>query len=99
MGQPTLNKSQIIRGLAANRKLTQPQVEALVNDFLNVIALSLAEGDDVKLSGFGKFEVRERKPVVRKNPRTGESIYVDAKRSLGFVPSPVLKERVNRLRD
>lgn len=95
MPQPTLNKSAIIQGLAANRKLTHQQVESLVNDFLKVIALSLQDGENVKLSGFGLFEVRERKPVVRKNPRTGEEIHVEAKRTLGFKPSPVLKTKVN----
>lgn len=95
MPQPTLNKSEIIRGLAANRKLTHLQVESLVNDFLKVIALSLSDGENVKLSGFGLFEVRERKPVVRKNPKTGNEIHVDAKRTCGFKPSPVLKAKVN----
>jgi nucleoid DNA-binding protein len=110
MPSPTLNKSEIIRGLAANHKQdfvaafnkkrvtsvhVENIVEMLVNDFLRVIALSLADGEDVKLSGFGLFEVRERKPVTRRNPRTGEEIKVPAKVTLGFKPSPVLKEKVN----
>lgn len=95
MPQPTLNKSEIIRGLAANRKLTHKQVESLVNDFLRAIMLSLQDGTDVKLSGFGIFECRDRKPVTRKNPKTGDPIFVDAKVTVGFKPSPVLKTKVN----
>ncbi len=91
----SMNKSDLVKGLALKVNLPVPRVEEVVNAFLDVIGLSLACGEDVQLSGFGKFEVRERRAVTRRNPRTGDSIDVPAKTSMGFKPSPHLKERLN----
>lgn len=88
-------KSEMIKGLARKTKLTQVEVESVLDAFFDVVGLSLACGEDVKLSGFGKFEVRHRRAVKRANPKSGEMMEVPAKRSLGFKPSPNLKARLN----
>jgi nucleoid DNA-binding protein len=88
-------KSEMIKGLARKTGMTQAEVEKVLEAFFDVVGLSLACGEDVKLSGFGKFEVRHRQAMKRANPKSGEMIEVPAKRSLGFKPSPIMKARLN----
>lgn len=90
-----MNRSEIIRGLARESDLTQEQVDKLISRFLEVIANSLACDEDVLLSGFGKFESRHRNAVMRVNPKTREPVMVPSKRTVGFVPSPILKKAVS----
>jgi integration host factor subunit alpha len=56
---------------------------------------TLADGDKVKISGFGNFVVREKKERVGRNPQTGEPIPISARRVLTFKPSQVLKNILN----
>ncbi len=56
---------------------------------------TLAEGDKVKISGFGNFVVREKKQRIGRNPQTGEPIPISARRVLTFKPSQVLKNILN----
>lgn len=90
-----MNKSDLLRAVASKQNCTIRDAEKIIDAFLDVIALSLALEEDVSVRNFGKFEVRNRAEVVRKNPRTGEPIQVPAKKGVGFKPSPHLKERVN----
>lgn len=90
-----MNKSDLLRAVASKESCSVKEAEKIIDSFLEVVALSLALDEDVSVRNFGKFEVRHRDEVVRKNPRTGEPIQVPAKRGVGFKPSPHLKERVN----
>lgn len=89
-----------LTGLVVDRRaferLCRDVIDAVVVDTLEVVGLTLAAGEEVNLRGFGRFDPRDRKPVTRLNPATGEPIQVPAKRSVGFVPSPVLKNRLNQ---
>ncbi len=55
----------------------------------------LEEGDKIKISGFGNFVVREKKPRPGRNPQTGQEITIEARRVLTFKPSNVLKAALN----
>ncbi|NLY93240.1 MAG: integration host factor subunit alpha [Myxococcales bacterium] len=59
----------------------------------------LAQGEKIKLSGFGNFVVREKAARVGRNPQTGEEIVIAARRVLTFKPSQVLKEALNPHRE
>lgn len=59
----------------------------------------LAQGEKIKLSGFGNFVVREKAARVGRNPQTGEEIVIAARRVLTFKPSQVLKEALNPERE
>jgi integration host factor subunit alpha len=59
----------------------------------------LAEGEKIKLSGFGNFVVREKAARVGRNPQTGDEIVIAARRVLTFKPSQVLKEALNPERE
>ncbi|HTP64260.1 MAG TPA: integration host factor subunit alpha [Geobacteraceae bacterium] len=67
----------------------------LVESVLDIIKDALEAGEDVKIAGFGKFEVRLKFDRKGRNPQTGESIVIAGKRVLRFKSSPVLKGIIN----
>ena len=88
----SLNKSDIVEALAQDG---HPRPGAAVDRMLEVIAKALRLGESVSIRNFGKFEPRFRSAVIRRNPKTGIAINVPEKHSVGFVPAPALKERIN----
>ena len=70
----------------------QPGVERV----LELMATALEEGKQVKLSGFGVFQVREKRARMGRNPKTGEPAAIEPRRVIGFRASQVLKARVDR---
>ncbi|MES2907186.1 MAG: integration host factor subunit beta [Pseudomonadota bacterium] len=89
-------KSELIEEIAAkNPNLYQRDVEQIVNTVLDVITDALTRGDRVELRGFGTFSVKERPARTGRNPRTGATVQVEAKRLPAFKPGKELKERIN----
>ena len=78
-------------------KTGRPQRESrqLLELILEEIKLSLEAGDPVKIAGFGKWSVREKKPRPGRNPATGEVIEIAARKVVGFNPSDQLRSSVN----
>lgn len=74
--------------------LDRGQAVAIIEHFFEEIRLALENGEDVKLAGFGNFELRQKKPRPGRNPKTGEAVTVSARRVVTFHPSQKLKERV-----
>jgi DNA-binding protein HU-beta len=91
----TINKSDLARALRLEG-YRQSQAEVAVDRVLDAITVSLACGESVSIRNFGKFEPRTRSAVTRKNPKTGKEIKVPEKTSVGFIPAPALKERLNK---
>ena len=75
--------------------LTQREVESVVSAFYDSIGDQLSQGGRVELRGFGAFSTRKRDARVGRNPRTGESVEVDAKRVPYFKPGKEMRERLN----
>lgn len=67
----------------------------LVEQTFDLLKQSLGQGDKVKISGFGNFVVRYKKPRIGRNPLTGEEITISARHVATFKASPVLKQVVN----
>ena len=67
----------------------------LVETFLNEISSALIQGDQVKLSSFGSFGLRDKKERMGRNPKTGELVPITPRRVLYFRPSSIVKERIN----
>lgn len=89
-------KSEIVQHIAdKNPHLYQRDVENIVNAILNEISQALAQGNRVELRGFGAFSVKNRKPRVGRNPRTGESVQVEEKWVPFFKTGKELRERLN----
>ena len=68
---------------------------ALVDETFELLKNALGSGDKVKISGFGNFVVRYKKPRIGRNPLTGEEITISARHVATFKASPVLKQQVN----
>ena len=92
-----MTKSELIQKLAdENSHLHMSDIERVVNVVLEEISGALTRGDRVELRGLGAFSVRERQSRVGRNPRTGESVEVPAKRTPFFKMGRELKERLNK---
>ncbi len=91
-----MTKSELILQLAEqNPHLYQRDVERIVATVFDVITDALAQGNRVELRGFGAFSVKERRARAGRNPRTGESVNVAAKRVPYFKTGKELRERLN----
>jgi DNA-binding protein HU-beta len=90
-----LNKTQLVRELRLNG-MSKPDAKEAVETIISSISRSLAAGERVTIRNFGKFEPRRHKAATRVNPLTGDAHSIPEKRSVGFVPAPALKVRLNR---
>ena len=89
-------KSELIQKLAEdNPHLFQRDVERIVSAVFDEITDALARGDRVELRGFGAFSVKHRDARTGRNPRTGESVEVPAKRAPFFKTGKDLRDRMN----
>ena len=82
----TLTKVELAESLIAKHDLTKRDAKILVEDFFEEIRSALEQGQDVKLSGFGNFELRDKSSRPGRNPKTGESVPVSARRVVVFKP-------------
>src|ERR1017187_1052300 len=89
-----MTKQQLIAKVAAKTKLKKSEVEVAVDSVLAIIAEALQAYERVDLRGFGSFVVKERKDRQGRNPRTGETITVAAKRHASFKPGKELTEKL-----
>jgi integration host factor subunit alpha len=80
---------------ATNSKMTKVQAREAVETILRIIKSSLESNENVLLSGFGKFSVNDKSARKGRNPQTGESLMLDARRVVTFKPSGKLREKVN----
>ena len=90
----TLTKAQMAELLYQQIGFNKRESKDFVDAFFDTIAARLAQGEDVKLSGFGNFQVRTKSPRPGRNPRTGELVPIAARRVVTFHSSPKLKEVV-----
>ncbi len=89
-------KSELIQQIAEeNPHLYQRDVERIVSVIFEEITAALSRGDRVELRGFGAFSVKERDARMGRNPRTGESVPVPAKKVPFFKAGKELRERMN----
>ncbi|KQN94035.1 integration host factor subunit beta [Sphingomonas sp. Leaf231] len=89
-------RSELVLGLLKdNPGLSQRDVETIVATFFDEIVARLADNGRVELRGFGAFSTRARDARVGRNPRTGETVDVDAKRVPFFKPGKEMRVRLN----
>ncbi|MBI1327549.1 MAG: integration host factor subunit beta [Alphaproteobacteria bacterium] len=91
-----MTKSELVQKLAeANPHLYLRDVEKIVDTVFDEIVSALGRGDRVELRGFGAFSVKERAARKGRNPRTGETVQVEAKRMPFFKTGKELRDRLN----
>jgi integration host factor subunit alpha len=91
-----VTKGDIIENVSTQLGLTKRESQDLVESAFSLLKSTLEKGEDVKISGFGKFEVKQKNDRRGRNPQTGESITIAARRILSFKPSKHLREAINR---
>jgi integration host factor subunit alpha len=92
----TTTKADIIEATYAKLTgFTKSETAELVDAVFGVIKETLEAGETIKVSGFGKWEVREKNERIGRNPKTGEQITIAARRVISFKPSQVLKKGLN----
>ena len=91
-----MNKSGLINKLSNKLdSFVEDDIEKSVNIILNLIAESLSKNQRVEIRNFGTFSIRSRDQRVSRNPKTGTSVFVEAKRHPFFRASKYLKESLN----
>jgi integration host factor subunit beta len=90
-----MTKAELVEKVADKIQLTKKQTETVVNILLNSITEALSEGDKVELRGFGSFRIRKRNPREGRNPKTGDTVQIPAKRVPFFKAGKELREMVD----
>ena len=90
-----LTKAHLIERIQSNNDLTKKQSTDIVEATIGILKDTLASGDDVLISGFGKFRVKEKAERKGRNPATGDDQMLPARKVVTFKCSGKLRERVN----
>ena len=90
-----MNKSELINHIATSAGLTKAQATAALQAFETSVIDTLANGGEVTLIGFGTFKVTQRQAKTGRNPQTGETIQIPAKKAPIFKAGKALKDAVN----
>ena len=90
-----MKKADLVDAIAGKAGAPKAQVQQMVEDVFEMISEALAKGDKIDLRGFGTFSVRDSAARAGRNPQTGETIQIPARRVPGWKPGKELKDRVN----
>lgn len=91
---PALTKAHLAELLFEQIGLNKRESKDMIDAFFDLVSDSLVEGNDVKVSGFGNFQIRTKAPRPGRNPRTGEPIPIQARRVVTFHASHKLKDLI-----
>ena len=91
-----MNKTELVKKVAAENELSQKQAAAVVDSVFNSVVDSVAAGNSVALFGFGTFSVKHRDARQGRNPATGESMTFAASNTPVFKAGKAFKEKVNK---
>ena len=92
----TLTKEKLIETI--NTKIGYPIKESkdLLELILEEMKIALEKGSDVKITGFGKWEIKKKKSRLGRNPHTGKEIEIAARKVVAFHPSQALRDKVGK---
>ena len=91
----TLTKAHIAKTIHNHCGLTNDHSAQLVHSLLEIIKQTLESAEDVLITGFGKFCVKEKRERRGRNPQTGEDLMLDSRRVVTFRCSGVLRDKIN----
>jgi DNA-binding protein HU-beta len=89
-----LKKSELLNRIATKLDMKRKDVERVVDEFINTLAEGLRKENKVNVAGLGIFSVRDRKARMARNPKTGETVHVPAKKVVKFRVSKDMKTAV-----
>jgi len=90
-----MNKADIANLILTNTGLSKKDSIDMLQSVLSIMKSTLESGDKIKIHGFGNFEVKQKKDRIGRNPQTGESLTIKARRILTFKPSTLLRNSIN----
>ena len=90
-----LTKAKIVETIQSQNGITKKESSELVESVINIIKTTLEEGDDVMISGFGKFCVKQKQARRGRNPATGQELMLDPRKVVTFKCSGKLRDRIN----
>lgn len=96
MAGKTITRADLVEALARRANMQRADANRLLTRMLEMMQDSLVEGDTVKLSRFGNFNVRAKRQRVGRNPKTGEEVPITPRRVVTFRPSQMLREFVEK---
>jgi integration host factor subunit alpha len=90
-----LTKTDIVELIADKNDFSSAEAKDVLEALIEIIKFTLASGEDLMISGFGKFQVNEKKPRKGRNPATGNSMMLDKRRVVTFKVSGKLRDLIN----
>ncbi len=90
-----MTKSELVDAISIKINVPKKRAEDVVNAVFESMKDALLEDDRIEVRGFGSFSIRERKAKKGRNPRTGEQVFVDKKKSVHFRPGKELRAIVD----
>jgi integration host factor subunit alpha len=92
----TLTKADLVATLIENCSFSRKEAVDHVERVFEIIKEALENGEKVKISGFGNFTIREKRPRKGRNPQTGGEMVITGRRVLTFKPSAILRKLLNQ---
>jgi integration host factor subunit alpha len=92
-----LTKIDLVDMIYSELDVPKKECINLVESFFDIIKDELVKGDDVMISGFGKWSVKQKSPRIGRNPQTGEQMIIDARRVVTFKSAPPLRSEINHV--
>jgi DNA-binding protein HU-beta len=90
-----MNKSELVDAIAADTGLTKADAGRAVDSYVGIVSKTLKKGDEIAITGFGKFSVVKRAARTGVNPRTGEKVKIKASKAPKFTAGASLKNSVS----
>lgn len=90
-----MTKADIVEKIHAKTGFSKKESAEMVEGVFRIMKETLESGENLKISGFGNFQVKQKKDRKGRNPQTGEAITIEARSILTFKPSTLLKQAVN----
>lgn len=92
-----MTKAEIAQRIHEKTGLSKKESSDLLESVFSIIKSTLESGEKIKVAGFGNFEVKQKKDRKGRNPQTGASITIEARRVLTFKPSTIIKQAINNI--
>ncbi|HEU4976526.1 MAG TPA: HU family DNA-binding protein [Baekduia sp.] len=90
-----MNKTELVEAIAQDSGLSNADARKAVESFITTVESTLTKGDEIALTGFGKFSVAQRGARTGRNPQTGEEVQIKASKAPKFTAGAALKNAVN----
>ena len=91
-----MTKAGIAEKISTRLQIPKRESLELLESVLSTLKATLDSGETIKITGFGRFEVKQKKARKGRNPQTGETITIAARKIMSFKPSESLKTRINK---